>query len=289
MAAFAAVYVIWGSTYLAMKYAVASIPPYWMSGLRFTVAGALLYGWARTRGALRPTAANWRAALISGLLLVLGGTALVGWAEQWVPSGIAALLVGTVPLWFVLLEWLRPGGRRPTLRTIAGIVLGFAGFAVLVGPDLARQGVGAALPAAVILFSSLLWALGSLYSRRAPLPASPVLGMSMEMLAGGVTCLVFGLLVGEARALDPSSVSRASLLALAYLIVFGSLVGFTCYLWLLRVSTPTRVSTHIYVNPIVALFLGWAIAGEPVTARALVATVIILAAVGLIGAPTAEN
>jgi drug/metabolite transporter (DMT)-like permease len=165
---------------------------------------------------------------------------------------------------------------------MAGIIFGFAGFAVLVGPDLARQGLGGAIPAGVILFSSFLWALGSLYSRRAPLPSSPILGMGMEMLAGGVTCLVFGLLVGDARSLDLAAVSRSSLLALAYLIVFGSLVGFTCYLWLLRVSTPTRVSTHIYVNPIVALFLGWAIAGEPVTMTAIIATVIILGAVGLI-------
>jgi drug/metabolite transporter (DMT)-like permease len=227
---------------------------------------------------------NWRSAVISGSFLVLGGTALIAWAEQWVPSGITALLVGTVPLWFVLLEWMRQHGRRPPLRTIAGIILGFTGFAVLVGPDLAREGVGAALPAAVILLSTLLWALGSLYTRGASLPSSRVLGMGMEMLAGGVTCLVVGLLIGEARSFDLTAVSGTSLLALTYLVVFGSLIAFTCYLWLHDVSTPTRVSTHIYVNPIVALFLGWAIAGEPVTAQALVATVIILGAVGLMGA-----
>jgi drug/metabolite transporter (DMT)-like permease len=285
VAAFAAVYLIWGSTYLAMKYAIASIPPFWMSGIRFVIAGALLYGWARVRGAARPTATNWRAAAISGTLLVLGGTALVGWAEQWVPSGIAALLVGTVPLWIVLLEWLGAEGGRPGRRTIAGVVLGFAGFAVLVGPDLGRQGgLGGALPAAAILISSVLWALGSLYTRQAPLPSSAPLRMGMEMLAGGAICLGVGLLVGEARALDVSAISRTSLVGLAYLIFFGSLVGFTCYLWLLRVTTPTRVATHIYVNPIVALLLGWAIAGERVTTRAIVAAVIIVAAVVLITA-----
>jgi drug/metabolite transporter (DMT)-like permease len=283
LAAFAAVYLIWGSTYLAMKYAIASIPPFLMTGVRFAVAGALLYGWARARDAARPTGANWRTAAFSGALLVLGGTALVAWAEQWVPSGIAALLVGTVPLWIVLVQWLGPGGRRPPSRTMAGVVLGFAGFAVLVGPDLTRPGgLGGALPAGVLLFSSLLWALGSLYSRRAPLPSPPALGMGMEMLAGGVICLGVGLLAGEGRALELSAISTRSFVALAYLIVFGSLVGFTCYLWLLRVSTPTRVATHIYVNPIVALFLGWAIAGEQVTPPAVVAATIIVTAVVLI-------
>ena len=283
IAAFAAVYVIWGSTYLAMKLAIATLPPFWMTGLRFVVAGGVLVGWARARGAPRPTLANWRASAISGALLILAGTAFIAWAELSVPSGITALLTGTVPLWMVLLEWAGPSGRRPTMRTGLGILMGFAGFALLVGPDLASgSGAVSALPAGVILLSSLLWACGSLYTRQAPLPASPTLGMGLEMLTGGILCLIAGTAIGEWRAFDVRAISASSLVALAYLIVFGSLVGFTCYLWLLRVSTPTRVATHVYVNPVVALLLGWAIAGEPVTMNAVIATAVIVAAVATI-------
>jgi drug/metabolite transporter (DMT)-like permease len=283
LAAFAAVYVIWGSTYLAIRYAVETLPPFSMTGVRFLVAGALLYGWARLRGAARPVLSHWRSAAIVGGLLLVGGTGTVAWAEQRVASGIAALLGATVPLWIVLMNWATPGEARPSGRLMGGVALGLAGLAILIGPDSAAGQSGVQmLDTAVLLAATLSWAAGSLYSRHAARPASMPLGMGMEMLAGGALCIVAGLLAGEEWAIDPGAVSRSSLLALAYLIVFGSLIGFTSYLWLLRVSTPARVSTHAYVNPVVAVLLGWALAGEPLTGGTLLAAAVIVGAVVLI-------
>lgn len=281
---YAIIYVVWGSTFLAIRYAVETLPPFLMSGARFVVAGAVLTAWARWRGAPRPTRSHWLAATGVGALLILGGTATVGWAEQWVPSGIASLLAATAPFWIVVLEWMAPGGRRPGAGVIAGLAIGLAGVAVLMGPDLAAT-VGSAhlwWGAAAIVGGSVLWAAGSLWSRHADLPASAPLGMGLEMLSGGVLCLVTGLLIGEWGALDPDSVSTASMLGLAYLIVFGALIGFSAYLWLMRVSRPSRVATHAYVNPVVAVLLGWAVADEPITMRTLVAAAIIIGSVALI-------
>jgi drug/metabolite transporter (DMT)-like permease len=282
-AAFAAVYVIWGSTYLAIRYAVETLPPALMTGVRFVIAGAMLYGWARLRGAEHPTRPEWLAASVVGCLLLLGGTVSVGWAEQHVASGIASLIVAMTPLWMVLMEWAGPGGRPPTARVMAGIFVGIVGLALLIGPDLlAERGSVDVVSVAVLLLGSLAWAAGSLYSRRAALPASAMLGMGMEMLAGGALCIAAGLLVGEASRLELSAVSSRSAVALAYLVLFGSLLGFTSYLWLLRVSTPARVATHAYVNPVVAVLLGWGFAGEPLTVRTLAAAAVIVTAVALI-------
>jgi drug/metabolite transporter (DMT)-like permease len=279
--ALAAVYVIWGSTYLGIWYAVQTLPPFLMAAARFLTAGVLMYAWARPR-AERPTLANWRATAIVGGLLLAGGNGGVVWAEQHVPSGIAALLVATLSLWMVLLEWLT-GGPRPTLRAVLGLLIGFAGLALLVGP---RQGLGGAgvdpLGAGVLVLASLLWASGSVYSRGAPMPKSPLLGTGMEMLAGGALLLVFGSITGEWARLDLAAVSRESWLGLLYLIGFGSMIGYTAYVWLLRHAPISLVSTYAYVNPVVAVMLGWLIAGEPLTARTLLAAGIIVAAVVVI-------
>lgn len=278
-AAFLAVYLIWGSTYLAIRFAIETLPPFLMAGARFVVAGALLYAWTRWRGTPAPSRAHWPAAIVIGGLLLLGGNGGVVWAETRIPSGIAALLVATVPLWMVLLDTWRRDGARPGRYTVAGLVVGFGGIALLVGPGQLVGGGVDLLGAGVLVVASISWAIGSLYSRRAHLPASPLLGTSMEMLAGGVWLVLAGTLTGEWARVDLGAVSPRSAGALLYLIIFGSLVGFSSYIWLLRVSTPARVSTYAYVNPVVALLLGWALAGESLTPRTGVAVALVLAAV----------
>jgi drug/metabolite transporter (DMT)-like permease len=291
VAAFAAIYTIWGSTYLAILYAIETLPPFLMAGVRFVIAGSVLYGWAWLRGARRPvTVLHWKSALVVGGLLLLGGNGAVVWAEQRVASGLAALLVATVPLWMVLLDWLRPGGAAPDRRTATGIAIGLLGLALLVGPE-SLLGGGRVDPigAGVLVMGSLSWAAGSLYARRARLPEPPLLATALEMLAGGALLVLAGVLTGEIGRLDPGAVSARSLLGLLYLIVFGSLIGFTAYTWLLGVSTPARVSTYAYVNPVVAVLLGWALAGEPLTPRMALAAAIIVAAVAAITAGQATR
>lgn len=282
VAAFAAVYLIWGSTYLAIRFAIDTMPPHLMAAARFLVAGGLLYAWARWRGAPRPTLANWRAAAVVGGFLLLGGNGAVVWAETRVPSGLTALLVAMVPIWMLVLEMIpRLGGRKPRAAVAAGIVLGLGGLAVLVAPGRLAGRVDP-LGAGILLFGCLSWAFGSLYSRRAALPKSGFLAAAMEMVAGGALLGVFGLATGQATQVDPSAISAQSLLSLAYLIVFGSLVGFTAYIWLLGKTTAARVSTYAYVNPVVAVLLGWAFAGEPMTLRTSIAAAVIIGAVALI-------
>ncbi len=280
LAAFGAVYLIWGSTYLAIRIALETMPPFLMASSRFLVAGGLLYAWSRSRGrAPAPTRSEWRVATVVGGLLLLGGNGAVVWAEQFVPSGMVALLVATVPLFMVVLEWLWNGGDAPGAQTLAGLVLGFGGVVLLAGEaDAASSGVGL-VPVAVTLFAALSWATGSIYARRAPAPSAPRLGTAMQMLAGGALLGLVGLMSGEGGQVAASEFSFRSWAALAYLVFFGSIIGFSAYVWLLRVSTPARVSTYAYVNPAVALFLGWALAGEPMTPRILLGSGVVLGSV----------
>lgn len=275
-------YVLWGSTYLAIRFAVESMPPFLMASARFLIAGAGMAAWALARGASRPAARMWRDAAIIGTLLLLGGNGGVVWAEQFVASGIAALLVACVPLWVVVVDWLRPEGRRPTLGVVAGVLVGLVGLVLLVGPEtFAGRGtdVGAAL---VLVFASLSWATGSVFSRGASRPPSPVLGTGMQMLAGGAALGLLSLAAGEPARFEPAAVTARAFWAWMYLLTFGSVVGFTAYVWLLRVVPAARAATYAYVNPVVAVFLGWALAGEPITGRTLVAAAIIIGAVALI-------
>jgi len=282
-AAFAAVYLIWGSTYLAIRFAVETMPPFLMAGTRFLIAGTILYTVMRRRGAPAPTHLHWRSALIVGALMLLAGNGGVVWAEQEVPSSIASLMVATVPLWMVMLNWLHGDRIRPTAGVALGLAMGTAGIVLLVSTG---QGTdGQPLHAAgllVLTVGSLSWAIGSLYSRRAPLPGDALLGTAMEMLAGGALLFLAGMASGEAGQAAWQDVSRRSVLAFLYLIVLGSLVGFSAYIWLLRNSTPAKVSTYAFVNPVVAVFLGWALGGEPLTARTLLAAAIIVGGVALI-------
>ncbi|HMA18975.1 MAG TPA: drug/metabolite exporter YedA [Thermoanaerobaculia bacterium] len=281
VAAFAAVYLIWGSTYLAIRFAIETIPPHLMASARFLAAGAILYAWARLRGAPKPTFANWRAASIVGGLLLLGGNGAVVWAETRVPSGVTALLVATVPIWIALIEGLRSGGHRPAGAVIAGLVLGLGGLALLLAPGNLAGRVDP-LGAGALMLGSFSWAFGSLLSRKAKLPKSGFLAAAMEMIAGGAWLLLFGLATGQAGKLTMAALSVKSLVSLGYLILFGSLVGFTAYIWLLGATTASRVSTYAYVNPVVAVLLGWTFAGETMTLRTILAAAIIVVAVALI-------
>jgi drug/metabolite transporter (DMT)-like permease len=280
LAAFAAIYLIWGSTYLAIRFAVETLPPFLMAGARFSVAGLMMYGWARLRGAERPARAHWVTAAVIGTLMFVFGVGGVSWAEQYMPSGAAALLIAVGPLWIVLVDWLYFGGGRPGSRIMLGLLLGFCGVAVLVGPEeLAGAGRIDALGAGVILFGTITWAFGSLQTRSAHLPDAPVLAIGMEMLAGGLILLAVGTVASEWGRLAASDVSLRSLLSVAYLIVFGSIIALSAYLWLLKVVSPARVVTHAFVNPIVAVLLGWTLAAEPLNRRTLIATAVIVTAV----------
>lgn len=281
--AFAVVYLVWGSTYLAIRFAVETMPPLLMAGVRFLVAGALLYGWARTRGAPRPTAAQWKAATVAGGLLLLGGNGAVVVAEQWIPSGLAALLVAAVPLWLVLLDAGWGSGRRPTPRVTAGLATGFAGVVLLAGsPGVGAGGAEEFLGAGLVVLGALSWAAGSLYTRYAQTPPRPRLWVGMQMLCGGALLTVAGFATGEGARLDLAAISVRSWFALAYLILFGAILAYSAYIWLLSHVTPARAGTYAYVNPVVALLLGWGLAGEPLTSRSLLAAVVILGSVVVI-------
>ncbi len=283
VAAFICIYTVWGSTYLAIRYAVATLPPFLMAGARFLFAGGLMVGWARLRGAPAPTRREWKSTIIIGALLLLGGNGGVVWAETRVTSSLAALLVATVPLWMALGDWLRPRGVRPTARTALGLALGFGGVVVLIGPRNLVGGGDVSLAGVIaIMVGCMAWSVGSLYARSADLPRSPVLATGMEMLAGGVLMTLLGLVRSEHVGLTAAAFTPRALAALGYLVVAGSLLGFTSYVWLLRVSTPARVGTYAYVNPVIAVLLGTLIAGETLNPRAALAAVIIVSAVVVI-------
>ena len=284
-AALLTVYVLWGSTYLAMRIGVATIPPFTMAAMRHFTAGVLLYAFARLRGAPRPRPEHWRSTAIVGLLLLVLGNGGVVWAEQRVSSGMAALLICIEPMWIVLFLWLLPGGRRPSARVAVGLLVGFAGLVLLVRPGAGSAAGGAVvdrLGAAALLVASIAWAAGSLYVQRAELPASPLLTTAMQMLTGGAILFVVGTVTGEPARMAAASISTASWLAVLYLVVFGSLIGFTAYTWLLRSASPVLVSTYAYVNPVVAVFLGWALLSEPITAATVTGAAVILSGVALI-------
>ena len=281
---YAAVYLIWGSTYLAIRIAIETIPPFTMAAARFLLAGALLYPWARWFGrGPAPTREHWRNTALIGALLLLAGNGAVVWAEQWVPSGLAALLVAMLPLWMVLVDWLWGSGRRPGPLLIAGLAWGLLGVALLASSD----GFGSGHPMGfvgglVVMAGGFSWAFGSIRARTLALPSRMPVNTAMQMLWGGAFLLLLGAATGELARIDPAAISLRSVLATLYLTVFGSLIAFSAFLWLNTVESPARVSTYAYVNPVVALFLGWAFAGEPLGGRTALAALVILSAVGII-------
>jgi drug/metabolite transporter (DMT)-like permease len=283
-AALLTVYIVWGSTYLAIRFAVETMPPFLMAGVRFLTAGLIMFIWRLTAGDRLPTRQEFRSAAIVGLFLLLGGNGLVVWAEQRVPSGITALLIGSTPLWFVVIDALRPGGTRPGWKMVAGVVVGFFGIALLIGPDQFSSSAQHTdlVGMMALLLAALLWASGSVYARDAQMPPSPLLGSSLEMLVGGAALLVAGTLTGEWARLDFAAIVTHSYLGLAYLIVFGSLIGFASYAWLLKNAPTPLVATYAYVNPLVAIFLGNLLAQETLTPAIVVAALVIVGAVALI-------
>ena len=282
--AFGLVYLVWGSTYLAIRVGIESFPPLLLAGSRHLLVGLILYPILRWKAGVRPTPSHWRISFITGFLLLFIGNGGVCLAEQTVPSGITALLVATVSLWLVLVDWLRPGGTRPGPRVVVGLLLGFGGLALLVGPkNLGGAGRVDPFGVGILVIASLAWASGSVYSKHAGgLSGSPLLGVAMQSLAGGASLWIAGILTGELGALHLGAISARSWIALAYLVVFGSGLGYTAYLYILKKSTATRVATYAFVNPVVALFLGWLFVGETINLRTVIAAAVILTAVLLV-------
>lgn len=285
IAALAAVYIIWGSTYLGIKYAIETLPTFLMAGFRFTVAGSVMLLWARfTKDYEKPKLIHWRTSFIVGALLLLCGNGFVVLAEHYISSSLAALLIATEPFWIVIISWLVMKGVRPNLKVALGLVLGFIGVTLLIGGSgfSFESGNNQLIGAGLIIIGTLAWASGSLYGLRAPTPKSPILTAGMQMLAGGLTLLLVGTLLGEWKTFDAAKVSTNSLLALVYLIVFGSIIAFTAYSWLLKNVEPSLASTYAYVNPVIAVLLGWAIAGESLTGQMLLGAGVIVGSVVLI-------
>jgi drug/metabolite transporter (DMT)-like permease len=280
--AFFLIYFIWGSTYLAIRYAIDTIPPFLMAGTRFLTAGLLMYGFMRMRGAANPGLLQWRQLSVVGMFLFLGGNGLVVWAEQYITSGLAALLVSLLPLWLIIIDWLWVGGSAPRPIAMIGILFGIIGTVVLIDPVQFTDS-DIHLPGAVtVLFASLLWAIGSVYSKKFRQPDSIFMSAAVQMIGGGVSLLLVATLAGEWQDFDAGQVSRSSVTGFAYLMVFGSMVAISAYVWLLQNASATSVSTYAFVNPAVAVFLGWLIADEPVNAHILTGAGIILAGVFLV-------
>ncbi len=286
IAAFAALYIIWGSTYLGILLAIKSIPPLLMAGVRFFLAGVVMYGIALWRGAPKSSLTEWRNALIVGACLLFFGNGSVTVAEQWVPSGLASLLVATVPIYIAILAWLTGSAPRPRPLVMLGLAGGFAGVGILVGPAItappATASHYAGLGMMILLFGSLLWSVGSLYSRWARNSGSPFLSSAQTMLCGGGLMIIAGLGHGEARNFHFNQVTAVSSGAFIYLVLIGAVVGYTAYIWLLRHCDPSKVATYAYVNPVVAVLLGAFFAGETLSLRTAIAAAVIVGSVALV-------
>jgi drug/metabolite transporter (DMT)-like permease len=279
-----ALYVVWGSTYLAIRFAVETIPPFLHASLRFLIAGSILFIWRRAAGDAIPTANNWKATAIVGALLLIGGNGLVSLAEKNVPSGIAALIVSTSPLWLVLFEAMRAGGAKPNWQSILGLIIGFGGVFLLTDP---AKLTGShqhfhTFSVVLLLVAPILWSLGSIYAKGADMHKSTLMSTGMQMLVGSVSLFIVSILTGEFNGFHLGDVSMRSWWALLYLVTFGSLVGFVSYGWLLHNAPVSLMSTYAYVNPVVAVFLGWLLADEVLNARIVAASAIIIGSVIMI-------
>jgi len=274
-------YIVWGSTYFGIKVAIETIPPFIHAAIRFMVAGLILIIWQRAAGFALPTRRQWISTAIIGNLLLLGGNGLVSWAEQFIPSGIASLLIGSVPMFLVLGEALRPGGAKPNAQVVIGLLIGFSGIVVLVGPGEFLNGGTQFDPfgIAAILFACVFWAAGSIYSKSADLPSSSLMNTGAQMVTASFGLMITSLFTGELSGWDITSVSARSLYGLLYLILFGSIIGFSSYGWLLKNAPLSLFSTYAYVNPVVALIIGALFGNEKLGANVWYATAIIIGAV----------
>jgi drug/metabolite transporter (DMT)-like permease len=293
IAAFAAVYILWGSTYLAIKYVIETLPAFISTGARFLMAGATLFLVGRfSKDYVRPTFTQWRSSFVVGTLLFLGGTGGVVIAEYYITSSLAALLIAIEPTWIVLLSWLWLKRPRPNLKVALGLLLGFIGVYLLIGGNstgVAGNGPNQIFGTVLVIAAAFCWATGSIYGMRAPVPKSPILAAGMQMLAGGSMLLLAGTLMGEWNGFEIAAVSSNSWFGLAYLLVFGSLIAFTAYSWLLKNANPAMVATYAYVNPVIAVILGWAIAGESFTSQMSIGAGVIVGSVVLITSQTPEK
>ncbi len=285
--AFFAIYIIGGSTYLAIRYAVETIPPLYAAGFRHLVAGSILLLWCAWKK-LRPTRAQLRASVIIGALFFLGGHGALHWAEQRISSGLASLLIATEPIFVFVLAAAAEKRWRMNARLLAGIALGLGGVALLFGRSTLMAGPGMATAAVVALLGALSWAVGIVYSRKSHLSGHPLLLSALSLISGALLLLVAGTVAGEGRGFHFAAVSHRSWMALGYLILFGSVIAFTAYNWLLEHYSPTLVATHTYVNPIVAVLLGWLLANEAVTLNVAVAGAMVIGAVVLVDRGTAR-
>jgi drug/metabolite transporter (DMT)-like permease len=276
-----ALYIVWGSTYLAIRFAVETIPPFMHASIRFLISGAILFLWRRAAGDATPTTSNWKSTAIVGTLLLLGGNGLVALAEKTIPSGIAALVISTSPFWLVLFESLRAGGTKPNWQSILGLIIGFSGVFILIGPaDITGSGQHLDTASVIMLLTApFLWSLGSIYARGADMPKSSLMSTGMQMLAGSVSLFIVSVLTGELSGFSFAQVSANSWWGLIYLITFGSLIGFVSYGYLLHNAPVSLTSTYAYVNPVVAVFLGWLLANEELNARIGIASAIIIGSV----------
>ena len=281
--AFAIIYFVWGSTFLAIRVGVREVPPFLLAGMRFLVAGVILYGWMRARGTPSPTVREWNAAAFLAVLIFVFDYGLLFWAERRVPSGIAAVMMATIPVFMALSEILFLRTQRLTLRLGFALLVGIAGVAVLVGHtvSLGEAPVDTAGACALIV-ASISWSVAASLTRKLPLPAAKAMSSGAQMLAGGVLLMFAAALLGEFRGFHVEAVSRGAWLALAYLIVAGSIVAFTAYVWLIHHESPTKVGTYAYVNPVVAVLVGYFFGGEAIGPRTIAGTALVLVSVAVI-------
>ncbi len=278
--AFAIIYFIWGSTFLAIRIGVREVPPFLLAAMRFVVAGLVLYGWMLARGERSPRAREWMSAFLLGLLIFVGDYGLLFWAERRVPSGVAAVMMATIPAFMAVAEIVILRTQKLTLRLALALTIGFGGVGVLVSPALNLGGDAIdATGAVALIFAAVSWAVASALNRKLPLPESKVMSSGAQMLAGGVLLAIAAAALGEFRGFHPEAVSRGAWLSLLYLIVAGSIVGFTAYVWLLHHESPTKVGTYAYVNPVVAVVVGYFFGGEPLGARTIAGTLVVLVSV----------
>lgn len=277
-----AVYIVWGSTYLGIKIAIETFPPFLMAGIRFLIAGALLYGFVVGKEKKHPKLIEWRDTTIIGTLLLLGGNGLVVIAEKTIPSSIAAIVIATVPLWMIVIAWILKSQTKPNRSTLIGTLIGFIGVVILMFPSYQEYLHFDTFGLLLTLLAAILWSLGSIYSQKATLPTSVMLSTAMQMLSGGLVLIIVATLFGEWQQFHVETISSRSLFALAYLVLIGSLVGFSAYVWLLKNVSPFLASTYAFVNPMVALFLGYFFADEVLSVKAFIATVLIISAVVMI-------
>lgn len=276
-----ALYIVWGSTYLAMRFVVETMPPFMYAAMRFFISGAILFVWRRAAGDEIPTLSNWKSTAIVGTLLLLGGNSLIAVAEKNVPSGIAALMISTSPFWLTLFEALRARGNKPTWQAVLGLLIGFGGVFLLIGPaNITGSNQKFALASTLLLLiAPMLWSLGSIYARGADMPKSGLMSTGMQMLASSLPLFIVSAATGELNGFSLAQVSIHSWIGMLYLIVAGSLIGFVSYGWLLHNAPLSLTSTYAYVNPVVAVFLGWLLASEALNTRIVLASAIIIGSV----------